>query len=228
MTYLRATDPTTPAEALRHIATSDDKKIRQAVASNPNTDFGDLLALAKEFPEEVQANPAFGLGLTLEPNRVQEAYEEDATRIIALARVATGSLLAFLLNSNMIRAKLALLLRGDLDTPTLQRLVGENDALFAVALTNENVPVDFLERGVTSKDPTVRERVAEHPGATPEMLERLAQDAHPFVAAAVAKNPNASPALLWEVAKAQHPHVNKALLGRADCPPPLRAELEAA
>lgn len=67
-----AADTQTGSDELEHLATSQDRRTRRAVASNVATPAHTLLTLAREFPHEFFCNPAFDLMLLEDPARVHE------------------------------------------------------------------------------------------------------------------------------------------------------------
>lgn len=211
------------------LAHSDTPIVRQAVAGNPNANLDDLLVLAAEFPDEVQANPGFGLGLATDPGAVERAFDDDPKRVMELARTATGALREHLIAGTLHRPQIALLLHhDDLSGDEVRRLAALSSAHLSVAAGHPNAPAPVLEKAAEQRDPAVRERVALHPNTPPELLARLATDPHPWVAAAAARNPRTSDTALWHLAGREEPTVRQALLDREDLPALLRSHLGAA
>ncbi|MDA0208563.1 MAG: hypothetical protein OT478_00015 [Cyanobacteria bacterium FC1] len=56
-----ASNPNTPPEQLRELATCEDVAIRQLVTANPNTPTEVLWKLGKEFPAQLLENPLLPL-----------------------------------------------------------------------------------------------------------------------------------------------------------------------
>ncbi len=56
-----AADPTTAADHLKKLADTDDRRIREMIAGNPNAPTKLLLELGAEFPEQLLNNPIFPL-----------------------------------------------------------------------------------------------------------------------------------------------------------------------
>lgn len=56
-----AADPTTAADHLKKLADTDDRRIRETIAGNPNAPTELLLELGEEFPEQLLNNPIFPL-----------------------------------------------------------------------------------------------------------------------------------------------------------------------
>jgi len=222
-----ASDPTTPPEVLAELAQRDDEAVVRAVAGNPNATVEDLLLLAARYPQEVEGNPAFMLGLATDPEALERAYQRNPEPVVALARVASGILRDQLINGDLERAQVALAYRDDLNPDELARLARHNHSLLAVVVANPQAPREALEAAAGAPDPTIRERAASHPRADVDLLQRLARDPHPWVAAAVASNPNTPTQLLWEFAQRPEKAVKRAVLARPDCPPLMRSSLEA-
>ena len=80
----KARDENTSSETLAQLATSKKHRTRKYVACNVNTPVETLLKLAREFPEEVMANPVFDLLILSNPRKVMELK-----RNIALAKEFT-------------------------------------------------------------------------------------------------------------------------------------------
>ena len=81
---LQAQDETTAPDILTQLASSEDKLIRQYVASNPNTPIKTLAKLGEEFPDEIVANPIFDLLFLENP--------ESQFISVSLARSSTTSI----------------------------------------------------------------------------------------------------------------------------------------
>ncbi|WP_146131521.1 hypothetical protein [Merismopedia glauca] len=84
-----AADLTTDPEVLANLEFSPDLKVREAVASNPNTPAGVLLRLGTEFPAQLLKNPFFSLLLLENPNFLSETPDSTLASLIKQKNVSS-------------------------------------------------------------------------------------------------------------------------------------------
>ncbi|MCD8487257.1 MAG: hypothetical protein LRZ84_11145, partial [Desertifilum sp.] len=82
-----ASNPNTPPEKLRELATCEDIAIRQLVVANPNTPTEVLWRLGKLFPAQLLENPLLPLLFLENPNLIAQIPDETLLRLFELETV---------------------------------------------------------------------------------------------------------------------------------------------
>ena len=181
----------TSGDRLRKLATSDDRAIRKAVTSNPNTPTDILWQLGAEFPDQLLANPVWDLLLLEHPNLFGDMPSETLESLLSRA---TGSF--FELVSRDI-----------------------NDKVRRVVASNSNTPPAVLEKLATDENMWVRQRVAKNSNTPVKLLQKLATDGDTWVRHEVVTNPNTPPTLLQILATDRDRHVRYEVARNNNTPP---------
>ncbi|HEY9809630.1 MAG TPA: hypothetical protein V6D13_09825 [Halomicronema sp.] len=179
-----ASNPCTAGELLAKLADSEDAKIRQLVAGNPNTPMEVLFKLGVEFPEEFLNNPILGLLLLEDPNLA--------------VKIPLPTLRSIILKCDNVPVSF------------MEWGAGHFDEGIKVALAqNCKTPASVLEKLADHQNYEVRWYVAQHPNTPASVLEKLASDKtlvynRPIVIrVAVANNPNTPAKVLEKLAETQ-------------------------
>jgi len=154
----KARDPSTTFERLEVLVEHSEEDVRRAVLDNPHVCHTDedgtldtslLETLAKSFPEEVAAHPAFVLHALVEPYEAMKGVVREVVR-----RTADAGLIDHVL-----------------------RTWGPDDWRVRQAVAwNPNTPLDTLRllgNEVTESDWYVRKAVARNPNTPPDVLRTM-------------------------------------------------------
>ncbi|MDI9635845.1 hypothetical protein QM565_08615 [Geitlerinema splendidum] len=164
----QASNPNTPPEQLRELATCEDVAIRQLIVANPNTPTEVLWELGKEFPEQLLENPVLPL-LCLENLNLVNVIPIDT--LICLFELET---VPDYLQHGLLKASVD---------------------LREVLVENSNVSVSILVLLAEDPEKEVRREIAKKTNTPVHLLELLAQDTDVWVREAIAENPNNPSAL---------------------------------
>ncbi|MDK3155129.1 hypothetical protein QPK87_00810 [Kamptonema cortianum] len=145
----QASNPNTPPEQLRELATCEDVAIRQLVVANPNTPTEVLWRLGKLFPAQLLENPLLPLLFLENPNLIVQIPDETLVRLFELETVPDC------LYQRLTQAKL-----------NVRRAIAKN----------LNTPVPWLEHLAQDPEEWVRGAIALNPKTPIPWLEHLAQD----------------------------------------------------
>jgi 3-methyladenine DNA glycosylase AlkC len=180
-----ATDPSTDPEILAKLERSPDLKVREAVASNPNTPIETLEKLCETFPEAITGNPVFNLLLLENP------YSRLVQLSLALSSTTSEEKLAKLITSqdwDILRA-----IANNLNTSiyVLQQLDIHTRVRIAV---HPKASLQLLEKLAFDEDIRLRKiaykTIAKHPNTLPEALDKLASHQNKYIRIEVARNHN--------------------------------------
>lgn len=116
----QAQNENTAPERLAELARSEDKKIRQYVAVNPNTPVEILEKLSQEFPDEIIENPLFNLLLLENPS------SQFVRLSLARSSITSGETLGKLADLNQI-------------------IIQDIEIIYAIA-EHSNTPIIILEK----------------------------------------------------------------------------------
>ena len=242
----RARDAGTPAEALRRLASHSDRRVKAAVAANPNVPPDVLWALAGSFPKQVLNNPSFEL-LPLEdpqwlrrpgPGVVHGLMSQERAPAWFLEQVFSGPLplrrhIAERTKSpdvlwRLVRGAhaseqelLETVAENSHLTPSLrEHLMVEHDMVRTVDSPSRQ-PAYFIEAAFAAgllEDPSGQSMV-DFVGRLPVgQLERFALSTDVRMRLAVASAPSVPPGLLVRLARDPNPLVRDEVARNARCP----------
>lgn len=184
-----ALNPNTSANRLRELSKSLDRRIRQAIAQNPNTPPDILVILFNKFPLQVLHNPVLNLILLEKPNFLEELYQ-CSKLVFHKYKLPNFFIEWAIFNINeTIRGAVA----SSPKTPQkfLEKLSQDKQSFVRIQVAaNYNSPAHILEKLSQDRDKYVRKSVARNPHVPTNILERLAQDEIVEVRREVAANHN--------------------------------------
>jgi len=203
-----ALDPNTPFGRLEELTEHPEINARRAVLDNPNLvptqedgtlNTSLLLALAREFPEEVAVHPAFVLHALVEPNQEMLGVVVEVVRRTADVGLIETLLRTWGPHSLYVRQAVA---RNPTTPEDTLRLLGNKKTesvgyVRKAVAANPNTPVDLLRllgNSKTESEWQVRASVAANRNTPPDVLRILGNEATESkwsVRKAVARNPHA-------------------------------------
>jgi Leucine rich repeat variant len=184
-------------EALR---SSDDWRVRQAVALNVNASPTTLGALAADTDKDVRITVA--AHPRTPPSALARLMLDANDDVRAAARLNPAS-------PEVLRHTLERLEANDasLSAGTLERLARRDETLAVLSAAQVNASASLLRHLAFHDDWKVRQAVARHPRVPADVLERLSADADFDVRGAVAIHPAIPPRLLSTLERDAHPLV---------------------
>jgi Leucine rich repeat variant len=191
-----------PMMLLEKAAQSEDWRVREAAARNPNLS-GELLEkLALDSDRDVRAAIAANTHLNAETlERLLGDTSEEVRAVAVQHPHAPKNLL-----DDLERAKT---LDANLTVPELEKLAESSEWARRVAAQHPKMPAATLERFATHEDWCTRQAVARNESAPVNVLEVLAQDSDADVRGAVAANRNVSASVLEMLAADNNHEVRK-------------------
>ncbi len=220
----------TSTEILQKLSKDPDSEVRKAVVSNPNTPIEILEELGEEFPEIIIINPIFNLLLLENPDSrfvrlsLARSLTTSAKSLARLAETKDKKILraiAFNVNTTFdvlnrldinIRAEVARHPKTSLQI--LEKLASDKsyfddyqsylDDYFHSVYGDVNISANPAHYGYF-----VREKVAENPNSSLQILEKLASDEEYRVRREVARNPNSSLQILEKLASDKDSNVQR-------------------
>jgi Leucine rich repeat variant len=191
-----------PMMLLERAAQSEDWRVREAAARNPNLS-GELLEkLAQDSDRDVRAAIAANTHLNAETlERLLGDTSEEVRAVAVQHPHAPKNLL-----DDLERAKT---LDANLTVPELEKLAESSEWARRVAAQHPKMPAATLERFATHEDWYTRQAVARNESASANVLEVLAQDSDADVRGAVAANRNVSATVLATLAADNNHEVRK-------------------
>ena len=191
-----------PLMLLEKAAQSEDWRVREAAARNPNLS-GELLEkLAQDSDRDVRAAIAANTHLNAETlERLLGDTSEEVRAVAVQHPHAPKNLL-----DDLERAKT---LDANLTVPEIEKLAESSEWARRVAAQHPKMPAATLERLAAHEDWYTRQAVARNESAPANVLEVLAQDSDADVRSAVAANRNVSIAVLERLAADNNHEVRK-------------------
>jgi hypothetical protein len=191
-----------PLMLLERAAQSEDWRVREAAARNPNLS-GELLEkLAQDSDRDVRAAIAENTHLNAETlERLLGDTSEEVRAVAVQHPHAPKNLL-----DDLERAKT---LDANLTVPEIEKLAESSEWARRVAAQHPKMPAATLERFATHEDWCTRQAAARNESAPVNVLEVLAQDSDADVRGAVAANRNVSTSVLETLAADNNHEVRK-------------------
>jgi Leucine rich repeat variant len=191
-----------PLMMLEQAANSEDWRVREAAARNPNLS-GELLEkLAQDSDRDVRAAIAANTHLNAETlERLLGDTSEEVRAVAVQHPHAPKNLL-----DDLERAKT---LDANLTVPELEKLAESSEWARRIAAQHPKMPAATLERLATHEDWYTRQAVARNESASANVLEVLAHDSDADVRSAVAVNRNVSATVLETLAADNNHEVRK-------------------
>ena len=212
-----ARDPATSPQRLRHLVRHRERRVRAAVAANPNIDLAIVAMIGAAHPVELASNPLLGW-LTVEDSDFLKAWPRAVRHRVLME--ANGGLLWWAARFGDSDDRMAVLANPraprELVEPLIPRTFDQQVAATALAHVSvggrdvrpapdvdadqldelfafDLVPQWLLPHCAASSDARLRRRVAEHPATPAGVVRSLLIDADAGVRAAALANPNADP-----------------------------------
>lgn len=185
-----ARNPSTNPNLLRKLGLSEDRDIRERVATNPNTPIEVLLELGIQFPEQVLSNPVLLLLLLENLNLIEQMPSATLIRIkIALHPKTPVHILEQLAQDENYSVREAVIENPNLPKSVLEQVLLQDNKIKYLQLKPEGLPI-VLTKYTKNHDFPWSVIALLHPKIPQEILEEKALSFHWLERYAVTKNIN--------------------------------------
>lgn len=216
----RAQDPTTSPAELAELARSDDPAVQLAVARNGSAPEAALRSLATDGDTDVK------LAVLERPELPEEVLSLLWTDLDAGVRSRVAGHPALpdsqaleIVRSGIVREKLILLERPVLGAEALDLLARDQSPAVREAVAyHDDASPEILERLAQDQETAVRIRVADHPETPPVTLHRLIEGGGPEVRLAVARNDRIGPETMEALSRDPDPRIRRTIAENSATP----------